>query len=223
MREHWRDAAARTCAAKLEWSWVNSSTQPRPISLEINRLGSDVGRRTPAKGRAVYAAHPCPASLGPRRPEWPQGRESPFAGGSAGYVKSRSLLYMPATHRTGADFRQQRPEVHSGRFGCLGQQAGRGHPGQRIRLEAPEIPVVIPPEIHAAVSPQFQRPMRGQRVLLQGRCFGGRNIGGGKHPGPPPPVLWFVVGKLPPRRDLPPPPRPPPPGGPRGIAGPPHD
>ena len=43
-------------AAKLEWSWVSAeAAQPRPISLEINRLVSGVGPGTPRKG-AQYSS-----------------------------------------------------------------------------------------------------------------------------------------------------------------------
>src|SRR4051794_9450790 len=61
MREHWRNAAAknwRRDARVVLGLELRRLAQPRPISLEINRLGL----LSQAKGRAVYAATPCAAS-----------------------------------------------------------------------------------------------------------------------------------------------------------------
>src|SRR3982751_4878707 len=76
MREHWRNAAAknwRRDARVVLGLELRRLAQPRPISLEINRLGL----LSQAKGRAVYASTPGAASpnveparvlRGPRRP-----------------------------------------------------------------------------------------------------------------------------------------------------------
>src|SRR5690606_27852452 len=57
-------------------------------------------------------------------------------------------------------------ELHPGRCRPLGEERRGGHPGQRVRLQAPEGILVIQPEIHAAVAAQLERTVSLEREHL---------------------------------------------------------
>src|SRR5438034_3075301 len=84
---------------------------------------------------------------------------------------SRLACYSPAPNprvpRQPADALAQLGKLDPGGPGGLRQQARPGHPGQRVRLQAKDVPLGRQPEVDPRVPAELERAVRRQRQLLQ--------------------------------------------------------